>query len=187
MSSSRAANAEEWPPCPTAVWVPRVTWLPLLGRWWQGGHPVPCPGSRTFPTLRFPQPASLRFPQLPSTLPTAGVWSAGARDPLPPGWEEGRREKLPPQPGWELLPEQGRGWQRRCAEPALTLDTPGVALHFAMVLLQNGNPRAFQLLKLGIRSNWGKRGYTCIYRVQVHGKIVGTNAVRQTHTEALPQ
>ncbi|XP_065513007.1 sperm-associated antigen 4 protein-like [Caloenas nicobarica] len=53
--------------------------------------------------------------------------------------------------------------------------------------LQNGKPRAFQLLKLGIRSNWGKRGYTCIYRVQVHGEIVETNAVRHTHVETLPQ
>ncbi|KAM6363032.1 sperm-associated antigen 4 protein-like [Pluvialis apricaria] len=46
--------------------------------------------------------------------------------------------------------------------------------------LQNGIPRAFRFLKLGIRSNWGKPGYTCIYRVQVHGKIVGRNAVGQT-------
>ncbi|NXN23758.1 SUN3 protein, partial [Nycticryphes semicollaris] len=36
--------------------------------------------------------------------------------------------------------------------------------------LQNGIPRAFRFLKLGIQSNWGKPGYTCIYRVQVHGK-----------------
>ncbi|KAK2531199.1 hypothetical protein Q9233_005924 [Columba guinea] len=63
----------------------------------------------------------------------------------------------------------------------------GVTLPFATVLLQNGNPRAFQLLKLGIRSNWGKRGYTCIYRVQVHGKIVGASAVHQTHVDPLPE
>ncbi|NXW12157.1 SUN5 protein, partial [Fregetta grallaria] len=47
--------------------------------------------------------------------------------------------------------------------------------------LQNGIPRAFWLLKLVIQSNWGKPGHTCIYRVQVHGKIVGTNAIGQTH------
>ncbi|KFQ68879.1 SUN domain-containing protein 2, partial [Phaethon lepturus] len=35
--------------------------------------------------------------------------------------------------------------------------------------LQTGVPRAFRVLKLGIQSNWGKTGYTCIYRVQVHG------------------
>ncbi|XP_063177611.1 sperm-associated antigen 4 protein-like [Chroicocephalus ridibundus] len=46
--------------------------------------------------------------------------------------------------------------------------------------LQNGIPRGFPFLKLGIRSNWGKPGYTCIYRVQVHGKIVGRKAVGQT-------
>ncbi|XP_063177610.1 uncharacterized protein LOC134509070 [Chroicocephalus ridibundus] len=46
--------------------------------------------------------------------------------------------------------------------------------------LQNGIPRGFPFLKLGIRSNWGKPGYTCIYRVQVHGKIMGRKAVGQT-------
>ncbi|XP_059689988.1 sperm-associated antigen 4 protein-like [Gavia stellata] len=54
-------------------------------------------------------------------------------------------------------------------------------------LLQNGIPRAFRFLKLVIQSNWGKPGYTCIYRVQVHGKIVGMNAIGQTHVETLPQ
>ncbi|KAM6187874.1 sperm-associated antigen 4 protein-like [Sarcoramphus papa] len=53
--------------------------------------------------------------------------------------------------------------------------------------LQNGIPRAFRFLKLGIRSNWGKPGYTCIYRVQVHGKIAGTNAVGETHVKTFPQ
>ncbi|NXS92248.1 SPAG4 protein, partial [Jacana jacana] len=36
--------------------------------------------------------------------------------------------------------------------------------------LQNEVPRAFRFLKLGIQSNWGKPGYTCICQVQVHGK-----------------
>ncbi|KFQ52563.1 Sperm-associated antigen 4 protein, partial [Nestor notabilis] len=35
--------------------------------------------------------------------------------------------------------------------------------------LQNGIPRAFRVLKLGIQSNWGNPRHTCIYRVQVHG------------------
>ncbi|NXW47334.1 SUN2 protein, partial [Nyctiprogne leucopyga] len=46
--------------------------------------------------------------------------------------------------------------------------------------LQSGIPRAFRFLKLVIQRNWGKPGYTCIYRVQVHGKIAGMNAVSQT-------
>ncbi|KFQ73339.1 SUN domain-containing protein 2, partial [Phaethon lepturus] len=29
--------------------------------------------------------------------------------------------------------------------------------------------QAFQFLKLVIQSNWGKPGYTCIYRVKVYG------------------
>ncbi|NXT80844.1 SPAG4 protein, partial [Zapornia atra] len=48
-------------------------------------------------------------------------------------------------------------------------------------LLENGIPRAFRFLKLVIQSNWGKPGYTCIYRVQVYGKAVGTNALTKTH------
>ncbi|KAF1563693.1 Sperm-associated antigen 4 protein, partial [Eudyptes schlegeli] len=45
--------------------------------------------------------------------------------------------------------------------------------------LQNELPRAFQFIRLVIQSNWGKPGYTCIYRVQVHGKITGMNAIGQ--------
>ncbi|XP_054665684.1 sperm-associated antigen 4 protein-like [Grus americana] len=45
--------------------------------------------------------------------------------------------------------------------------------------LQKQLPRAFQLIRLVIQSNWGKSGYTCIYRVQVHGKITGRNAISQ--------
>ncbi|NXU79562.1 SPAG4 protein, partial [Oreotrochilus melanogaster] len=39
--------------------------------------------------------------------------------------------------------------------------------------LQLGIPGAFRFLQLDVRSNWGKPRYTCIYRVQVHGKSVG--------------
>ncbi|XP_074993906.1 sperm-associated antigen 4 protein-like [Calonectris borealis] len=49
--------------------------------------------------------------------------------------------------------------------------------------LQNKIPRAFRFLKIIIQSNWGKTEYTCIYRVQVYGKIMGTNAISQTHVE----
>ncbi|GAB0204438.1 sperm-associated antigen 4 protein-like [Grus japonensis] len=45
--------------------------------------------------------------------------------------------------------------------------------------LQKQLPRAFQFIRLVIQSNWGKSGYTCIYRVQVHGKITGRNAISQ--------
>ncbi|XP_057262288.1 SUN domain-containing protein 5-like isoform X2 [Pezoporus wallicus] len=39
--------------------------------------------------------------------------------------------------------------------------------------------RDFHFLKLVVQSNWGKPGYTCIYRVQVHGKVDGTSAISQ--------
>ncbi|NWS50873.1 SPAG4 protein, partial [Probosciger aterrimus] len=45
--------------------------------------------------------------------------------------------------------------------------------------LQNELPRAFRFIRLAIQSNWGKSGNTCIYRVQVHGKVTGMNAVGQ--------
>ncbi|KGL95479.1 Sperm-associated antigen 4 protein, partial [Charadrius vociferus] len=35
--------------------------------------------------------------------------------------------------------------------------------------LQNKLPRAFWFLRVVIESNWGNSGYTCIYRLQVHG------------------
>ncbi|XP_057274887.1 sperm-associated antigen 4 protein-like [Pezoporus wallicus] len=53
--------------------------------------------------------------------------------------------------------------------------------------LQNGIPRAFRLLKLGIQNNWGKPTNTCLYRVQVHGKMVETNVIGKTHVETFPR
>ncbi|NXI64791.1 SUN2 protein, partial [Anseranas semipalmata] len=47
--------------------------------------------------------------------------------------------------------------------------------------LQNKIPKAFQFMKLVVQNNWGKLGYTCIYRMQVYGKVIGTNADGQTH------
>ncbi|XP_074422889.1 SUN domain-containing protein 3-like isoform X1 [Larus michahellis] len=39
------------------------------------------------------------------------------------------------------------------------------------------HPRAFSYLKLLVKSNWGKPKYTCIYRVQVHGKMAKPNSL----------
>ncbi|NXV22496.1 SPAG4 protein, partial [Cepphus grylle] len=33
------------------------------------------------------------------------------------------------------------------------------------------HPRAFSYIKLVMKSNWGNPKYTCIYQVQVHGKM----------------
>lgn len=38
--------------------------------------------------------------------------------------------------------------------------------------LQNNLPRAFQYIKFLVKSNWGHPKYTCIYWVQVRGKVV---------------
>ncbi|NXE00530.1 SPAG4 protein, partial [Chaetorhynchus papuensis] len=37
-------------------------------------------------------------------------------------------------------------------------------------------PRAFSRVKLLVKSNWGNPWYTCIYRVQVHGKMENRKA-----------
>lgn len=110
-----------------------------------------------------------------------GVWSAGAQGSFA-AWVGGGKEGEAAfgRPGWELVVEQSPGCQRKTHGACSHALQPAVTLLFVTVSLQNGIPRAFRFLKLGIRSNWGKPGYTCIYRVQVHGKIVGRNAVSQT-------
>ena len=40
--------------------------------------------------------------------------------------------------------------------------------------LQNNHSRAFRYIKVLVKSNWGHPRYTCLYRVQVHGKVVKT-------------
>ncbi|NXJ57037.1 SUN2 protein, partial [Spizaetus tyrannus] len=40
-------------------------------------------------------------------------------------------------------------------------------------------PRAFRFIRLVVRSTWGKSGYICISRVQVHGNTMGKNAIGQ--------
>ncbi|NXE96708.1 SPAG4 protein, partial [Menura novaehollandiae] len=37
-------------------------------------------------------------------------------------------------------------------------------------------PRAFSHVKLLVKSNWGNPWYTCIYRVQVHGRMENRKA-----------
>ncbi|XP_074971511.1 voltage-dependent L-type calcium channel subunit alpha-1S-like [Phalacrocorax aristotelis] len=39
-------------------------------------------------------------------------------------------------------------------------------------------PRAFPSIKLLVKSNWGNPAYTCIYRVQVHGKMAQPESPR---------
>eukprot|EP00076_Gallus_gallus_P033806 XP_024999344.1 sperm-associated antigen 4 protein-like [Gallus gallus] len=41
-------------------------------------------------------------------------------------------------------------------------------------LLKNNHSRAFRYIKVLVKSNWGHPHYTCLYRVQVHGKVVKT-------------
>ncbi|NXC48294.1 SUN2 protein, partial [Penelope pileata] len=45
--------------------------------------------------------------------------------------------------------------------------------------LQTKTTAAFQNIKLVVQSNWGTSRYTCIHRIQVHGKLLGTNGIGQ--------
>lgn len=134
-------------------------------------------------------PASLRFPQLPTTLSEAGRLVRGATGVLCHlgGRREGGGRSCRLRQGGSWSRSRGRAGGGRRAEPDGTLYIPGVTLLFATVSLQNGNSRAFRVLKLVIESNWGKPEYTCIYRVQVYGKTVGTTTISQMPAETSPQ
>ncbi|XP_075580912.1 SUN domain-containing protein 3-like [Pelecanus crispus] len=41
--------------------------------------------------------------------------------------------------------------------------------------VQKELPRTFRYIKFQVQSNWGNPEYTCVYRVQVHGKMVSLN------------
>ncbi|KAM4658403.1 SUN domain-containing protein 5-like isoform 1-T2 [Amazona ochrocephala] len=43
--------------------------------------------------------------------------------------------------------------------------------------------RAFSRIKLIVKSNWGNTAYTCIYRVQVHGKMAKPETSTETRQE----
>lgn len=104
VASGRVAKAEQRPRWPPDAWVPGAAWLQPPGRRWQGGCPAPCPGSRTCPGTGGPQV---------STAARHALRGRAFGGPLPPGWEKGRREKLPPQPRRELVLQRGSGWRRK--------------------------------------------------------------------------
>ncbi|KAM6189202.1 SUN domain-containing protein 3-like [Sarcoramphus papa] len=41
--------------------------------------------------------------------------------------------------------------------------------------VQKELPRTFRYIKFQVQSNWGNPEYTCVYRVQVHGKTASPN------------
>ncbi|XP_068784000.1 SUN domain-containing protein 5-like [Struthio camelus] len=46
--------------------------------------------------------------------------------------------------------------------------------------------RAFQYIKLFVQSNWGNPEYTCIYRVQVHGKVASQTSSQEPRDSLRP-
>ncbi|NXP09976.1 SPAG4 protein, partial [Thinocorus orbignyianus] len=42
------------------------------------------------------------------------------------------------------------------------------------------HPRAFSYIKLVVKSNWGRATHTCIYRVQVHGRMAKPDSLSST-------
>ena len=43
------------------------------------------------------------------------------------------------------------------------------------ISVQKELPRTFRYIKFQVQSNWGNPEYTCVYRVQVHGKTASPN------------
>lgn len=135
--------------------------------------------SRVYPRTHFLGPASLRFPELSLLLSEARHLICRGTGVLcceGGGREEGRSCHLSQCRGWSwsrtwLAEEDGQ-------EPAVAPGIPGMTLLFATGSLQD-EKKDFQFLKLVVQSNWGKPGYTCIYRVQVHAKTGGTSAISQ--------
>ncbi|NXW95725.1 SUN3 protein, partial [Alopecoenas beccarii] len=125
------------------------------------GYCWPFQGSRSEVLIRLPtqiQPTAVVIQHTSKAATPLGTVSSAPRDITVSGLdEEGEEETL-----------LGRFTYRAKGEPPQAFP------------LQNEIPRAFRFLKLVIESNWGKPGYTCIYRVQVHGKIVEANATGQT-------
>ncbi|GAB0204174.1 sperm-associated antigen 4 protein-like [Grus japonensis] len=154
----------------SSAWLCRVFWFlcapPHLDTFVQAdaspGYCWPFQGSRSEVLIRLPapvQPMAITIQHASKTASPLGTVSSAPRDFTVSGLdEEGEDETL-----------LGTFTYAMQQEPTQTFP------------LQNGIPRAFQFLKLGIQSNWGKPGYTCIRRVQVYGKIAGTNAISQTH------
>ncbi|NWY57788.1 SUN5 protein, partial [Chionis minor] len=130
---------------------------PSLGYCW------PFQGPRTKVLIRLPaavEPRGITLQHTSNTGPLLGTASSAPRD-----------FTVSVSLCWAL----GAGTWPRGKAPALSL-RPRVTLLFAVVSLQNERSRAFRFFKLGVQSTQGNQGYICIYQVQVHGKMVGTNA-----------
>ncbi|NXK56899.1 SPAG4 protein, partial [Chauna torquata] len=73
---------------------------------------------------------------------------------------------------WSLLDEEG---EEETLLGSFTYNMQKEPVQtFPLQVQSEHNPRAFQFIKLVIQSNWGNPEYTCIYRVQVHGKRTAT-------------
>ncbi|KAM6227858.1 uncharacterized protein M6G45_017557 [Spheniscus humboldti] len=160
----------------SSAWLCRVFWFlcapPLLDTFVQPaaspGYCWPFQGSRTEVLIRLPaqiRPTAVTIQHTSKRASPLGTVSSAPRDFTVSGLdEEGKDETL-----------LGTFTYTMQKEPTQTFP------------LQDGTPSAFWVLKLVIQSNWGKPGYTCIFRVRVHGKIMGTHAIGQTHVETFPR
>ncbi|NXE54569.1 SUN3 protein, partial [Casuarius casuarius] len=67
-------------------------------------------------------------------------------------------------------------WGKAIAGACLSQHICSIILFpFPVFSLQNELHKAFQYIQILVQSNWGNPEYTCIYRVQVHGKIATQN------------
>ena len=75
---------------------------------------------------------------------------------------------LPPSSGLPFGPQRGERGQRGLRRCAGALGT--CVMMAPSISVQKELPRTFRYIKFQVQSNWGNPEYTCVYRVQVHGK-----------------
>lgn len=51
-------------------------------------------------------------------------------------------------------------------------DKNGKSIQYFEII--NSSQKGFNLVRFKIHSNWGHTVYTCVYRIRVHGELVGT-------------
>lgn len=78
------------------------------------------------------------------------------RSPLQTGWEKGRREKRPPQPGRELVLEQGPGWQRKTLRACCHSLHPRSVTAFCYGFFAEWDPQSLSVFEACHREQLGK-------------------------------
>uniref|UniRef100_A0A2K5D806 Sad1 and UNC84 domain containing 5 n=1 Tax=Aotus nancymaae TaxID=37293 RepID=A0A2K5D806_AOTNA len=116
-------------------------------------------------TIRLAQkiyPSSLTLQHIPKTISLSGSLDTALKDFVVYGMESSPREEVF-LGAFQFQPENT----------------------IQMFPLQNQPARAFSAVKVKITSNWGNPGFTCLYRVRVHGSVAPPK--EQPHENPYPE